>query len=45
MAKLLHQIGAGDVIVVDSKGVINRNRNNLDPYKKQLAEITNKDNL
>ncbi|OGZ34311.1 MAG: malate dehydrogenase [Candidatus Portnoybacteria bacterium RBG_19FT_COMBO_36_7] len=45
VAKLLHQIGAGDIIVTDSKGIIDRDRKNLDPYKKHLAEITNRKNL
>jgi malate dehydrogenase (oxaloacetate-decarboxylating) len=30
-----------DVLVVDSKGVISEKRSDLDPYKKQLATITN----
>lgn len=45
VAKLLHHIGVGDVIVLDSKGIIDRHRKDLDPYKKMLAEITNKDNI
>ncbi len=45
VAKLLHQIGAGDVIVIDSKGIIDRDRKDLDPYKKHLSEITNKENI
>jgi malate dehydrogenase (oxaloacetate-decarboxylating) len=45
VAKLLHQVGAGDVIVIDSKGIIDRHRKNLNPYKKLLAEITNKNNV
>jgi len=44
VAKLLHKVGAGDVIVIDSKGIIDRHRKDLDPYKKLLAEITNKNN-
>lgn len=34
-----------NVIVVDSKGVIDRERRDLDPYKIKLLEITNKNNL
>ncbi len=34
-----------DVIVVDSKGIIHRNREDLDKNKKELAEITNKKNI
>jgi len=45
VAKLLHELEAGDIIVVDSKGIINRDRKNLDPYKQFLAKITNKKNL
>jgi len=44
-AKLLHQIGAGDVIVIDSKGIIDRHRKDLNLYKKLLAKITNKNNV
>jgi malate dehydrogenase (oxaloacetate-decarboxylating) len=34
-----------NVIVVDSKGIIDRERRDLDPYKIKLLEVTNKDNL
>lgn len=34
-----------DVIVVDSKGIISRQRKDLDPYKKKLLELTNKRNI
>ncbi len=34
-----------NVIVVDSKGVISKERKDLDPYKNKLLEITNKENL
>jgi malate dehydrogenase (oxaloacetate-decarboxylating) len=34
-----------NVIVVDSKGVIGRERRDLDPYKIKLLEVTNKNNL
>jgi malate dehydrogenase (oxaloacetate-decarboxylating) len=45
VAKLLHQVGAGDIIVVDSKGIIDRSRKDLNPYKKVLAKITNRNNI
>jgi len=45
IAKLLHFVGAGDIIVVDSKGIIDRDRKGLDSYKKMLSEITNKENI
>lgn len=35
----------GNIIVLDSKGIISKNREDLDPYKKELAKITNKKNL
>ena len=34
-----------DVIVCDSKGAIYRGREGLDPYKKELAELTNRGNF
>lgn len=34
-----------DVIILDSKGIIYRGRDELEPYKKDLAEFTNKDNV
>lgn len=43
IASLLSEIVA-DVIVVDSKGIIDRKRKDLDPYKKKLSKITNKEN-
>lgn len=42
VAKLLIAWGVADVMVVDSKGIINTNRTDLDNNKQQLAEITNK---
>jgi malate dehydrogenase (oxaloacetate-decarboxylating) len=34
-----------NIIVIDSKGIINKGRGGLDPYKQKLAKITNKKNL
>ena len=34
-----------NVLIVDSKGIIGKERNDLDEYKKKLAETTNKGNL
>lgn len=45
IANLLYQVGAKDIIVVDSKGIIDRHRKDLNPYKKVLAEMTNKNNV
>jgi malate dehydrogenase (oxaloacetate-decarboxylating) len=42
VAKLLLQEGAGDIILVDSKAIISRDRQDLDPFKKELAAKTNK---
>ncbi len=41
IAKLLVTYGVGDVVVVDSKGIIEPDRQYLLPYKKELAELTN----
>lgn len=35
----------GNIIVVDSKGVINRKRKDLNENKKRLSKITNKNNI
>ncbi|MFA9422340.1 MAG: NADP-dependent malic enzyme [Sedimentibacter sp.] len=45
IAKLLLNLGIKDILMCDRKGIISRNRENLDKYKKELAEITNKGNL
>lgn len=45
IAKILVKFGVGDVIVLDSKGIINRKRIGLNIYKKELAKITNKKNV
>lgn len=41
-AKLLLDRGAGDVIVTDTAGIIYIGREGMNPYKKELAEHTNK---
>ncbi|PIR46208.1 MAG: NAD-dependent malic enzyme [Candidatus Vogelbacteria bacterium CG10_big_fil_rev_8_21_14_0_10_45_14] len=38
---LLHE-GVGDVVLVDSKGVISKKRTDLNVYKQKLAKITNR---
>ncbi len=43
-AKLLKDM-VRDVIVLDSKGIIEPERTDLDPYKKHLAEFTNKNKI
>ncbi|NLZ53444.1 MAG: NAD-dependent malic enzyme [Thermoanaerobacteraceae bacterium] len=45
IAKLLLNAGASDIIVCDSKGIISKDRSNLNESKKELAQITNKQNI
>ncbi|MHB8830593.1 MAG: NAD(P)-dependent malic enzyme [Patescibacteria group bacterium] len=44
VAKLLISLGMGDVILLDRKGIVSRDRSDMDEYKKAMAEITNKEN-
>lgn len=41
VAKLLYKAGAGDIVVLDSKGIISIERGDLSPHKRELAQITN----
>ncbi|MDP2767391.1 MAG: NADP-dependent malic enzyme [Candidatus Methanoperedens sp.] len=43
-AKLLINEGVRDILVCDSRGIIHKDRTDLNPYKKELAELTNKSN-
>ena len=43
--KLLMAYGVRDVILVDSKGIIHRNRKDLTPIKTEMLDYTNLDNL
>lgn len=46
ISKILIEFGIKDIIVYDSTGPIYRGRTEkMNPYKQQLAEITNKDNF
>lgn len=45
VAKLLHKWGIGDIIMIDSKGIISSSREALDPSKQSLLAITNKSDL
>lgn len=45
IADLLILFGAGNIILVDSKGIISRKRTDLDEYKKKLLKRTNKQNI
>jgi malate dehydrogenase (oxaloacetate-decarboxylating) len=42
IAKMLVEAGIGDVAVADRKGVVSRERQDLTPVKRELAEFTNK---
>ena len=42
VTKMLLRGGVGDVAVADSRGLIHRDRDNLTPVKRELAQITNK---
>jgi malate dehydrogenase (oxaloacetate-decarboxylating) len=44
-AKILLAAGAADVTVVDSRGIVHAGRDNLNPVKVELAEITNSADL
>ena len=45
VVKLLVKLGVGEVLVLDSKGIITKNRKDLTPHKVELAIITNKKQL
>jgi len=42
VAKLLDRAGVGDIIVLDSEGIIGGGRFNLPAHKKELVQFTNK---
>jgi malic enzyme len=44
VAKLLISLGIGDVTLLDRKGIVSRDRSDMDKYKQAMAEITNKEN-
>ncbi len=44
VARLLHSYGVGDILVVDTKGIVSKKRKDLPPHKKELASLTNKNN-
>ncbi len=41
IVSLLLKYGVGDIVVVDSKGIIHADRSDLDTHKKALAKVTN----
>jgi len=45
VSKMLLSYGIKDIVIFDSKGALCRSREDMNPYKKKLAEITNKDNF
>nr|WP_198284323.1 NADP-dependent malic enzyme [Saccharomonospora xinjiangensis] len=44
-AKILRAAGAGDVTVLDSKGIVHSDRDDLNPVKAELAQLTNRQGL
>ena len=46
IAKMIsRELNPEDIIMCDSKGIISKNRKNLNPIKRKLLEITNKNNM
>jgi malate dehydrogenase (oxaloacetate-decarboxylating) len=46
IAKILNHIGSENMLAVDSSGIISEERTeNMNPYKRQIANITNKDRI
>ena len=43
VAKLLLDVDVGNIVLCDSRGVVSRQRKDLTPVKRELAEVTNKD--
>ncbi|GAA2034566.1 NADP-dependent malic enzyme [Terrabacter terrae] len=42
VSRILLSAGVGDVVVVDSRGILGRDRVELPPHKEQLREVTNR---
>ena len=45
IAKLLYRYGLRNIIICDSRGIVEKGRHDLTPIKKELLKITNKNNL
>ncbi len=45
VARLLDKWGIGDIIMVDSKGIISSQRDDLDENKQKLLKVTNKNDM
>lgn len=43
ISKILIDSGVGDIVLVDSKGIITPHKKSLNKYKKEIAPYTNKD--
>lgn len=44
ITKLLLLFGVGDILVVDSKGILSPSRRDLDRHKLEIVQLTNKEN-
>lgn len=45
IAKLLLHLGIGDIIMLDTKGVLDENSPHINPAKKEMCKLTNKSNI
>lgn len=45
IADILVNVGVGDVVLLDSRGVIHRDRDDLNPIKAKYAAITNREGI
>lgn len=45
VSKMLMNLGVADILLCDSKGIISKDRMNLNSVKKEIAQITNKEDL
>lgn len=45
VTKMLLNLGVGDIILCDSKGIVSQDRSDLNSSKKEIASLTNKRNL
>lgn len=45
ITKLLKYVGAENIIVCDSKGIVSKRRRDLDKAKQELADVTNPENV
>ncbi len=45
IANIINKFGVDDIIVVDSRGILNRERENLDFVKREIVSFTNKNDI